>query len=239
MKSWRRDMAELIKIDEALCRKLWDEGLSMREMGLHLGISGSTVGEWVKRLDLPERQMMGKKSGIDDDKLRSLWARADSVTVDEVARELGVHYHSVGRRAKKLGLPPKKRMPRGHPAGIKQADHAKFTRMWVGGEKCRVIADRMGVTPTCVSVTAKRLGLDPRAERRPLKPVVIEPTPAVAERSAYEVVAKVTCPPGWTERMLVAVYRTGGRYRELAAFAGTHGMTLQRVTTQWHRVRAV
>lgn len=42
-------------IDKLLSRLYWDEGMTLLEIGEHLGISEGAVSRWMERLNIPTR----------------------------------------------------------------------------------------------------------------------------------------------------------------------------------------
>lgn len=88
--------------------------------------------------------------------IRRVWLD-ERLTTAQAAEAVGLARSSLWRRARALGLPPRKR---GRRFGI--VDVALFTRMWAAGVHGPAMAGYFGVTYWAVYATARRLGLPPR-----------------------------------------------------------------------------
>lgn len=88
--------------------------------------------------------------------IRRVWLDP-ALSTAEAAAQVGLARSNLWRRAKALGLPPRKV---GNQFAI--TDDARFASMWRAGVLGREIAAHFGVHYTVVRATARRLGLSPR-----------------------------------------------------------------------------
>lgn len=89
--------------------------------------------------------------------IRRVWLDP-ALSTAEAAAQVGLTRSNLWRRAKGLGLPPRKV---GNQFRI--IDRARFAAMWRAGVLGREIAAHFGACYTVVRATARRLGLPPRA----------------------------------------------------------------------------
>lgn len=88
--------------------------------------------------------------------IRAAWIDP-RLTTHDAAKAVGLSRSNLWRRARALGLPPRK-------VGNRNAipDQALFARMWAAGVNARFMAEAFGCHFLTISQTAKRLGLPPR-----------------------------------------------------------------------------
>jgi len=77
----------------------YNGGLSYCELSVHLGVSLTTVQVYVKRLNLPKRELIDR---IDRDRFTKMWN--DGHSASKIGRELGICGTTVMRVAQKMGL---------------------------------------------------------------------------------------------------------------------------------------
>jgi hypothetical protein len=113
-------------------------------------------------------------------------------------------------------------------------DIDEFKAMWLDGASTADICARFDVTANYVSDKGKLLGLPKRTGKVRPRPKVIEVTP----EPPVKIRADRTRPPGWTEKMDVALVRTGGKYAKLNEVAVKYRIPVQRAVARFLQVRA-
>lgn len=88
--------------------------------------------------------------------IRALWLDGRLTTAEAAARA-GLSRSTLWRRARALGLPPRKEGRR-----FEIGDLRLFARMWAAGLHGPAMAAHFGFTYSAIRATARRLGLGPR-----------------------------------------------------------------------------
>lgn len=128
-------------------------------------------------------------------------------------------------------------------------DCPTFRQMWMDRANRNKIADVFGVTVVEVSDLAKTYGYPKRSTNR-----LVPEGPMPARKPGQDPKrlslgphrnkpvlpankAEALAGGRWDTSQIVAVFRTGGRYSELADLAGRWGVSVTALVGLWHRVR--
>ena len=156
-------MAEVAVTVEDI-RAVWsDPTLTRKAAAARLGITHQALASRAKRLGLPMRPRNYQCPEIArarDARVRDVWLRAD-LTRREQAHEAGLALSALTARARRLGLPTRRR------AADRRIPAARIREVWL--DPCltvRQAADMVGLAPSNLRRRAKAMGLDPRRPRR-------------------------------------------------------------------------
>lgn len=157
----------------AAVRRMEDEGLSVREIGVKLGLTPGYASKLRRGLGLPVRPTVAARAAQSADQRREavLAMLADGLTdLQEIAGRADCSYDTLSRDLKRMGRWPVL------PGPLTPAERQERIRGWVAeGVPRRVMADRLAVPLALVARDLRALGLDaPRA-----RPAGARPGPAV------------------------------------------------------------
>lgn len=147
-----------LPFDEERFRKLWADGVGVREIGRELGVGHNWASVTAKRLGLPRRAMV--RNGLNGNLLRA--AYENGLTFDEIATQLRAKVPTLSgssvRRALLLAgtkmRPGRKRM---------RVDYTAFLRLFRSGWTRPQIAKHYGIRVNRVSHGIRKLiGAGPR-----------------------------------------------------------------------------
>ena len=97
-------------------------------------------------------------ANITREMLEPVWSRKD-ITVEKIAKTLGVSRQAVSYKAKTLGLPSRY----GNQKPKQKVDDDTFTRMWLAGVNTREMAEHFGYAhPSAIGHRRILLDLPPR-----------------------------------------------------------------------------
>lgn len=156
--------------------------------------------------------------------LKGMWTSGE-VSLDHIADHFGVTPQAISKRAKMEGLGRKVMVCRAnqHPRIFKRNLQPLWDdlRLSIGQ-----IAERLNSTEALVAAAAYRFGLS------------MTDDPANARQDADRATVERLRREAAMNRLKLAVARCEGRYREMAAIAEEHDVTLIQVQQIWHRMRA-
>jgi len=160
---WTRDRV-------ALLRQLWDQGLTVVEIGRRMGLNKNQVIGKKGRLQLPcraaQRDAARRWTEADDVTLRRLYGGL--MTAAEIASRMGRSKGAIAHRAAKLGLSAERRaLPRSR--GMVPQPAARSSReLPVSGARAASPSRPRAATPSgALSSAVERLGASPQAENLP------------------------------------------------------------------------
>ena len=86
-------------------RRLYEvEGLTLRQIAEHFGVSHQAVHDRLSRMGISMRLRVVRRNSLDPDVLHRLYV-ADGLTIAEVAEKLGLTPYFISRELKHHGIP--------------------------------------------------------------------------------------------------------------------------------------
>lgn len=145
---------------ETLRELYWDKGMTLREIGLHYGLSESTIHKRMEELGVPRRAAgpQGKDFPPAEELRELYWDKGMTL------REIGLHYglseNAVYKRMETLGIPRRSTGPRSKELPSKEELQKLY---WEEERTLREIGDRYEVSADVIRRRMKFLGINRRA----------------------------------------------------------------------------